>query len=68
MRIPIASIGSPDKLKVHLNMLNATPGNEWSWGAVPSTSFVDGYDPDYIKYFEFNLKDNVMPNQYSPLL
>jgi len=67
MRIPLASIGSPDKLKVHLNMLNATPGNEWSWGAVPSTSFVDGYDPDYSKYFEFNLKDNVMPDQYTPL-
>ncbi len=67
MRIPLASIGSPDKLKVHLNMLNATPGNEWSWGAVPSASFVDGYDPDYTKYFEFNLKDNVKPNQYTPL-
>ena len=67
MRIPLASLGSPDKLKVHMNMLNATPGGEWSWGAVPSTSFSDRYDPDYTKYFEFNLKDKVKPNQYMPL-
>ena len=67
MRIPLASLGSPEKLKVHMNMLNATPGGEWSWGAVPSTSFSDRYDPDYTKYFEFNLKDKVKPNQYMPL-
>ena len=35
--------------------------NEASWAAVPAGSYVDGYDPDYSEYYEFDLTASSVP-------
>jgi hypothetical protein len=67
MRVPLVDIGSPSTVKVHLCMLNETTGGEWSYAAVPSTSFANGKDPDYTKYYEFDLTGGAAPATYLPL-
>ena len=65
--IPRAAIGNPSTLKVHVNMINEASGSEWTYSAMPSTSLTDGLDPNYGKYFEFDLADaSKAPNQYAP--
>lgn len=64
-----ALLGSPTKLKVHMSMLieaGNPPG--WSYAAVPSTSFTDGYNPaSFSKYYELDLADLAKaPNTYAP--
>ena len=66
-RIPFANIGAPSEFGVHISMINEAGGTEWSYAAVPSNSFVDGYDPDYSKYFHFDLSSASAPNSYPPL-
>ena len=65
--IPRAAIGNPSTVKVHVNMINEASGSEWTYSAMPSTSLTDGLDPNYGKYFEFDLADTAKaPNQYAP--
>lgn len=65
MSITRASMGNPTSLKVHMNML--IEGElDHTYAGVPSTSFVDGKDPDFTKYFEFDLGSATPPNQYAP--
>ena len=59
-----AALGMPTSLKVHINMLIEESGNDWSYAAVPSTSFMDGADRDYGKYFEFDLTSSQAPNTF----
>jgi hypothetical protein len=71
MSVTRASLGSPTSLKVHLDMLKEdTTGTktDWTFAGVPSTSFTDGFDPDYTKYFQFDLSYpySKAPNAYSP--
>ncbi len=67
MRIPLANIGSPTSIAVHLCMINETGGGEWTWAGVPTNSFVDGIDPDYGHYFQFDLTSSATPVSYTPL-
>ena len=67
LRIPRADVGDPASVRMHLNMVNETFGSEWTWAAVPSVSFLDGYDPDFTRYFEFDFDSTAVPNGYSPL-
>ena len=66
LRIPLADIGSPATLDVHLSMLNEASGGEWTWSGVPSTSFADGVDPDYTHYYSFDLNGLGKPTSYTP--
>jgi len=62
------TLGYPAKVAVHLSMINETAGNEWTFAGVPSTSWTpDGYDPNYSKYYEFDLQSPKAPNDYLPL-
>ena len=64
-----ALLGSPTKLKVHMNMLIEQSGAEWTYAGVPSTSFSpDGPNPAmFSKYYEFDLADLAKaPNTYAP--
>jgi hypothetical protein len=67
MRIPLINIGSPSVVKVHVNMILSAGGSEWSYVAVPATSFTDGYDPDYGKYYQFDFSSMTVPKDYTPL-
>ena len=50
------------------DMLVEGNDSDWTWAAVPSDSFVDGRDPDFHKYFEFDLANgSKAPNSYSAL-
>ncbi len=61
-------LGSPSKLKVHMNMLIELRDSEWTYAGLPSTSFTDGKAPAaFTKYYEFDLADTVKaPNTYVP--
>ena len=62
------ALGSPAKLKVHVNMLIEKTGEEWTFAGVPSASFTDGVGPSpFQRYFEFDLADKAKaPNTYAP--
>lgn len=65
--VPRNAIDDPAKLQVHMTMLIEAAGNEWTYAGVPSTSFADGKNPKYTKYFEFDLAATNTPASYSPL-
>lgn len=67
LSIPLADLGSPTSLSVHLSMINEQGGNEWSWASVPDSSFSDGVDPDYTRYYDFDLTGAADPSSYTPL-
>ena len=66
-RIARADLGSPSSIRVHLCMLSTAAFAEWSYAAVPSLSFVDSYDPDYTRYFDFDLLSPAVPAAYPPM-
>ncbi len=66
MSVPRSSIGSPSKIQVVMNMLIEN-GNDFTYAGVPSTTFLDKLDPDFSKYYEFDLTDLAKaPNTYLP--
>lgn len=67
MALARLDFGSATSIKVVWSMMREKNGQEWTWAGVPSTSIVDGKDPDYTKYFEFNLDADTAPNAY-PIL
>ena len=67
VRISMIDLGSPTYLQVHLGLLREEDFNEASWAAVPEGSYVDGYDPDYSQYFEFDITGSTLPADYTPL-
>lgn len=66
-RVPRSLIGSPTGVNVHMSMINEQPFAEGTYSGVPSTSFFDGYDRDYGKYFHFNLLSPNAPSSYPAL-
>lgn len=67
LAISRATLGNPTKLRVHMNMLIEGGGLDHTYAGIPSTSFADGKDPDFGKYFEFDLSDLAKaPNTYPP--
>lgn len=67
MRIPLADIGSPSTLDVVMYMINDTSSAEWSFAAVPSSAFTDGYDPDPAHHFTFDLAGATVPADHGPI-
>ena len=57
LRTTIGAIGVASKIGVHMNMLIETPAAEWTYAGMPATSFVDGMDPNFGKYYQFDLDD-----------
>ncbi|MFX1274245.1 MAG: hypothetical protein ACFFBP_15145 [Promethearchaeota archaeon] len=65
MRVPIVDLGSPSNVLAHVSMIDEF-GN-WTYSGVPSTSFTDGNDPDYTKFFLFDLDGTSAPANYIPI-
>lgn len=63
-KIPLSDLGYPVSVSMHVCMLNEASGGEWTYAGVPSDSFADGTDPNFTKYFEFDLKASKAPGQY----
>lgn len=66
-RISLTALGNPTSIKVHGSMLYTAALYEWTFAGAPHNSFTDGYDPDYIKYYQFSFLSGTLPNQYTPL-
>ena len=67
LRIPRVDLGAPDQISLAMAMINETQNSEFTFAGVPSTSFTDGYDPDWTGYYSFDLTDDQAPAAYSPL-
>jgi len=67
MRIPRADIGDPSTVRLHLSLVKNVDMEERTTAGVPSTSFVNGLDPDYEAYFEFDFLGTDAPGTYAPL-
>lgn len=67
LRVARVDVGAPAYFDLHLCLLREEILNEASWAAVPSTSFKDGYDPDYAQFFQFNPAGSTVPADTMPL-
>lgn len=62
LSIPLADLGSPATLPVHVSMINELGGSEATFAVAPATSITaDGYDPDYSEYFLLDLTGSTVP-------
>ncbi|MCH9683822.1 MAG: Ig-like domain-containing protein [Deltaproteobacteria bacterium] len=66
MRVSRLDVGLPAYLDLHMGLLREEALNEASWGAVPEGSYVDGYDPDYAQFFQFDLASSLLPTDVMP--
>ena len=65
-RVSRAALGNPTMLSLHVSMVKEQAGAEWTYAAVPQSSFTDGKDPNYGKYFAFDLTNtSTAPNTYA---
>lgn len=67
LRVPWTELGDPAYLDLHLGLLREESFNEWSWAAVPEASYVEGYDPDYAQFFQFDLAGSTTPADTPPM-
>jgi len=66
LRIPLADIGSPTSLPIHVSLINEQGDHEWTFAGSPAPSFTDGYDPDYGSYYELDLGGATVPSALLP--
>jgi hypothetical protein len=70
---PLANLGLifPSTLNFHMSMVDTSA--DWTWGAVPSNSFVDlggdggENDPNYETYYSFELGNALAPTDHTPI-
>lgn len=67
IRIPRADIGALATVDLHLSMINEAGGGEFTFAGTPSTSFTDAVDPDYTKFYRFDLEGCDAPSAYAPM-
>jgi hypothetical protein len=67
MRIPRSYIGSPATATMVMAMLNEQTGVEATYAGVPSTAFVDSYNPSFAHYFSFDLNGCQAPTSFIPM-
>jgi hypothetical protein len=67
MRVARADLGDPETLEVHTGLLREAMLDEASWGACPQTSYEDGYDPDYLAHWSFDLAGSTRPADHEPV-
>ena len=67
VRVAFTDLEDPVTLPLHLGMLREQNLNEASWSAVPDGSYVDGYDPDYTQYFEFDVLGSTAPADHAAI-
>lgn len=67
LRVARSSLGDPDVLTMHMGLLREAMLDEASWGACPSASYGDQYDPDYLAYWSFDLLGSTRPADHEPM-
>jgi hypothetical protein len=48
-------------------MISDLTGYEWTWGGVPSVSFMDGINPNITGYYSFDFGSPLSPDSMVPL-
>ena len=67
LSIPLAELGSPATLPVHVSMINEQGGAEATFSVAPATSIAaDGVDPDYAEHFLLDLAGSTLPSAHLP--
>ncbi len=61
--IPLTDLGNPTQIYICTVMINEVGSGEWTYAGNPNDIFTDGYDPDYLHYYGFNLVSGISPNQ-----
>ena len=67
LRVPLTDLGDPETLQVHVTMINEKGLAEWTWGAVPSGSITDSYNPNYGAHYEFDMVGSTIPVDHNEL-
>ncbi|HHO51913.1 MAG TPA: hypothetical protein ENK18_13795, partial [Deltaproteobacteria bacterium] len=65
--LPRGALGLTDTVQIHVDLIYEGAGSESSYAVTPSDSFVEGYDPDYGRYWQFDLASPDAPNAAIPL-
>lgn len=66
LQIPLSAIGVGGPFSLHFSLLYEGAGYESTYAPMPSSSFVDGYDPDYTTYYLFDHGGTIPPTSYTP--
>lgn len=66
LALPLAAIGATDTVAVHVSWVYEGTDYESSYDAVPASSFVDGFDPDFGAYYAFALDAPTPPTDTPP--
>jgi hypothetical protein len=67
LAIPLAALDVSTQLDLHLAWVDDRLGLDRTEGGVPATSFADGADPNYARYYRFELATSTVPSSYTPL-
>lgn len=68
LAVAFASLGVGDTFDLHLCWLYEGAGFESTYGAVPTSSFADGLDPDFGAWYRFDRRSSAPPSSYAPSL
>lgn len=66
-RVALIDLGVPMYLDTVMGLLRETPLDEASWAGMPGGTYVDGYDPDFGMFLQFDLTGSTVPAAYVPL-
>ncbi len=66
-RVALIDLGVPMYLDTVLGLLREQAFNEASWAGMPSSAYVDGYDPDFATFMQFDLTGSTVPSAYVPM-
>ena len=68
LRLPRAALGLGDEVKLHVSFVYEGAPYESSYAVTPAGSFAEGaYDPDYTRWWGFDLSSPAAPSTYAPL-
>jgi hypothetical protein len=68
MAVPLATLGVTDQLDVVMTLLFEGSPTESTYAATPAATLSDGaYDPNYTKYWSFDLTSSTPPASYTAL-
>ena len=66
LRMSRAALEVGGSLALVMSLVRETNNNQATYAGVPSTAFVDGLDPNFSSWYEFDLEGSVLPSEHMP--